>query len=133
MLIGGIVGVVVFGPLTAWTLDLIGRQPQGLAALLPVLLGAVVGSFLCGAAALWIAFREDDRRSRLVSAAVVLLGAPVLFFPGWELLAPLTYDFLSPQLVLAMSLVAAAIAGRWIAVRDGPPTRPSGGSPAGRP
>lgn len=121
-LVGGLVGALVGGPVTGWVLGLTDRGPEGLAALIPVLAGAAVGSFVGGAVAVAIAFRDEDRRGRLLPATAVLIGGPVVFFGSWELLAPVNADILSPQLVLAVTLAATAVAGRWLG------TRHSGGS-----
>ena len=124
MLIGGVAGVVVVGGLTAWLLQAFGSRDAGLEGLLHVLLGAALGSFVGGGAALWIAFRHENRSSRVVTVLAVVLGGPLLFFPAWEVLAPVPYDVLSPQLVLAVSLVITAVAGRWISSRWAPPSGP---------
>ena len=123
-MIGGLVGVVAFGGLTGWLLQAFGAPDAGFRGLLYVLVGAALGSFVGGGAALWVAFRHEDRSSRLVTVLSVVLGGPTLFFPAWEILAPVPYDVLSPQLTLAVSLVVTAVAGRWVSSRETPPSGP---------
>jgi hypothetical protein len=84
-------------------------------SLLIVLAGATAGSFIGGGGALWMAYRNDPRRARGLTVAAVVVGGPVVFFPAWNALEGLELDILSPQLILAVVLVAMAIVGRWLA------------------
>ena len=119
LLLLGAVGGSIIGPM----LDL-----EGLAGLLPPLIGGMVGAVLGASFGLWFAFRDEHARRQLLTVATVLV-------PGLVLLAAAGAELVDVMVVhpvtLAVLLPVLALLGRFLATRgthrdphqDAAPTR----------
>lgn len=130
---GGVVGLLLLGAIVGYLigpmLDL-----QGLATLLPPLLGGIVGAVLGASFGLAFAFRDEPRRPQLTTVLTVLLPASVLLAgAAGEVIDVMVVH----PLALAVLLPLLALLGRFLATRgnhdrDGAEQRP-GGSPVSPP
>ncbi len=119
---GAVAGSLIGGPLAGWIAQ--GVEGNGWSALTAVLVGAALGAAACAGVAQWIAFRDESRRSRRTSALVTGIGTLLVTPVALAVLQPLELDWLPPQFVLIVVLLAATVAGRVLA-RRGPPTGPA--------
>jgi len=87
----------------------------GFGALGVALVAAAVGACLGAGLGQLVAFRNEAARPRRRAAMTTSLVALVGFAVLWPLLEPLELDVLSPQLVLATSIIGAALLGRAVA------------------
>lgn len=130
---GGVVGLLLLGAIVGYLigpmLDL-----QGLATLLPPLLGGIVGAVPGASFGLAFAFRDEPRRPQLTTVLTVLLPASVLLAgAAGEVIDVMVVH----PLALAVLLPLLALLGRFLATRgnhdrDGAEQRP-GGSPVSPP
>lgn len=120
-LVGGTIGALALGFATGQIIASIADDASGgLVALAGATLAAGAGTFLGGAAALVVAFRDEPVRARVVTAATTVVLGPVLAVAlalGGDQVAPSLVR--PPILPLAVAVVLSAIAGRWLAVRRG--------------
>lgn len=108
MLVLGAVAGYVIGPML---------ELEGMAVLVPPLVGASVGAILGASCGLGIAFRDEPRRPRLIAVSTVLL-------PASALLAGAALDMIGVLVVhpltLAVLLPALSLLGRFLATRRDP-------------
>jgi peptidoglycan/LPS O-acetylase OafA/YrhL len=110
---GGVIGLLLLGAVMGYVigpmLDL-----QGLATLLPPLLGGIVGAVLGASFGLAFAFRDEPRRRRLSTVLTVLLPASVLLAGA---AAEVIDVMVVHPLTLAVLLPALALLGRFVGTR----------------
>ncbi|MBY5163024.1 CPP1-like family protein [Salsipaludibacter albus] len=113
---GAVAGSLLGGPLVGWIAEGI-EGSGGWSALAAVLVGAALGVAVCASIAQWIAFADEYRRARRISALVTSLGTIAAFPLVLVAVEPLQLDWLPPPLLLAMTLLVATIVGRVLAWR----------------
>lgn len=110
---GGVVGLLLLGAIGGY---LIGPMldVEGLAGLLPPLIGGIVGAVLGASLGVAFAFRDEPARQQLLTVATVLL-------PGLVLLAGAAAELIDVVVVhpvtLAVLLPVLALLGRFLATR----------------
>jgi uncharacterized membrane protein YeaQ/YmgE (transglycosylase-associated protein family) len=108
---GGVVGLLLLGAVAGYLigpmLDL-----QGLATLLPPLVGGIVGAVLGASLGLAFAFRDEPGRRQLVTVLTVLLPASVLLAGA---AAEVIDVMVVHPLTLAVLLPILALLGRGLA------------------
>lgn len=111
-LVGGVIGgpLFFFGAAPVFSLVGLDDHYTGLGALLVGLVVGAAGAFIGAAVTLVVAFRDEPRRSRAVTAVVTLVLGPAM-------LATLQAvgDPGAGILWLVLSVLVSAFAGRWLA------------------
>ena len=128
---GGVVGLLLLGAVVGYLigpmLDL-----EGLATLLPPLLGGIVGAVLGASFGLAFAFRDEPGRRQVITVLTVLLPALVLLAGA---AAEVIDVMVVHPLALAVLLPTLALLGRFLATsgdqdRDGADQRRRSGGAA---
>lgn len=116
-LLGGVIGAFGIGYVTGWLAEAT-RAATGLAAVGIAVVAGGLGALVGAGTALWLAFRDEPGRERLVTV-VTMLGAGLALFAVLQGgLANLDPSLSLPPVHLAFGLAGGAVIGRVLARRS---------------